>query len=80
MKVGYELLCKRNFIDILTGEVCITINKKYILKEIFENGNIIVIDDVNDEVIFNKNNYNYRTISEYFYTNDEIRLLKLNSL
>jgi hypothetical protein len=80
MKVGDKLLCKRNFIDILTGYVCITINKKYILKEIFENGNILVIDDVNDDVIFHENDCNYRTISDYFYTNIEIRLLKLKSI
>lgn len=79
MKVGDKLLCKRNFIDIVSGDFCMLINKKYEIKEIHENC-IIVIDDINDDIVFWKNDSDYRTISDYFYTNDEIRLLKLRTI
>ncbi|MCK9445741.1 hypothetical protein M0Q50_02485 [bacterium] len=78
MKNGERLLCKKNY-NIL-DECYFYKNKSYYIKYMGSDGGITMEYDMGSVVMFTfeKNGYNY--IFDYFYSPEEIRLLKINSL
>lgn len=73
MKVGDELRCK-----IIGCREAITLNKCYTITELHDC--VIIKDDDNDDLLFTLDNNKYTGVEYYFYTKEEFRLKKLESL
>lgn len=76
MKIGDKLICKKSISEIEDG---LTLNKKYVINDIFDDY-IVVKNDYNTNTFLKTDKYNYWYIWDYFYNPDEIRIKKLKSI
>ena len=87
MKVGDILICKKEMHILIFNEIVYTKNKGYKIYNISYYRSIdpifyLIANNNKPGTYFSndKNDKNYSYIFEYFYTKEEIRSLKLNSI
>jgi len=77
MKIDDIIICKK---EMSSHNALFIPNNKYKITQIRNNDKLYYITDDNNELYFVDNHHSPFYIFDYFYTLDEIRLIKLNSL
>lgn len=88
LRAGDKLLCKKNYNDIDFPKLRYYNEDDYIKKNILHKDNVYIIEQCYEDIYLRINghlfvivkNVNTPYIWNYFYTSEELRNLKLNSL
>ena len=74
-----KILCKKEYIDTTYHKIHFDINNYYKIDKIFDGG-FYIKDKYNKSFMFDDYSHSHYYVWNYFYTLEEIRILKLESL